>query len=60
LGCLYLYGLGTPQDYKEAIKWLRPVAEKQAGNLADISKVSQHTLGVLYAQGRGVVNHLKA
>lgn len=40
-------GEGVPQDYKEAVKWLRLAAEQ--GNA-----IAQRTLGASYLTGQGV------
>ena len=42
----YYYGEGVPQDYAEALHWVRKAAEQ--GNVN-----AQHGLGVAYAFGRG-------
>jgi len=47
LGVIYGDGLGVPQDYAEAVKWLRMAAEQ---GLAE----GQVNLGVRYAKGEGV------
>lgn len=44
---MYEKGHGVPQDYAEAVKWYRLVAEKGYGN-------AQNYLGLLYAMGQGV------
>ena len=47
LGWRYLNGLGVPQDYKAALKWLTLAAEQGDAN-------AQHNLGVMYDEGLGV------
>jgi Sel1 repeat-containing protein len=47
LGFMHAHGRGVPQDYAEAVKWLRRAAEQ---GLAD----AQNDLGCMYAHGRGV------
>ena len=44
---MYALGHGVPQDYAEAVKWLREAADR---GLAQ----AQHDLGVMYANGQGV------
>ena len=44
---MYANGHGVPQDYEEAVKWLRKAVEQgDAGG--------QRNLGVMYANGHGV------
>ena len=45
---MYSKGKGIPQDYGEALKWLRKAAEQ--GNSS-----AQLNLGVMYDNGKGVV-----
>ena len=47
LGSLYENGQGTPQNYREAVKWYR-LAAKQG----DVN--GQLALGVMYRKGKGV------
>ena len=47
LGNMYSYGLGVPQDYKEAVKWYRLAAEQGYAS-------AQFHLGTFYEQGQGV------
>ena len=47
LGNMYSYGLGVPQDYKEAVKWYRLSAEQGYA-------IAQYNLAVIYYDGRGV------
>ena len=47
LGIAYAAGRGVPQDYTEAIKWLRLSAEQG-------DAVAQGNLGVIYANGQGI------
>ena len=47
LGVMYQYGLGVPEDDKEAVKWFRKAAEQ--GHL-----FAQYNLGVMYDNGLGV------
>jgi TPR repeat protein len=44
LGEKYFHGDGVPQDYREALKWLRPAAEQ--GHF-----MSQLYLGTMYGRG---------
>lgn len=55
IGQIYEQGeRGVPQDYAEAVKWYRKAAEQGVG-------MAQIDLGVMYAEGRGVVkNDVKA
>ena len=48
LGLLYANGQGVPQNYAEAVKWLRLSTEQEANALV------QHELGKLYGSGQGV------
>ena len=51
---LYYRGLGTPQDYHEAFRWLRQAA-------ADGDALGMRDLGILYENGQGVPqNHQMA
>ena len=45
---MYAVGHGVPQDYAEAVRWLRKAADQ---GLAQ----AQHDLGVMYANGQGVL-----
>jgi uncharacterized protein len=47
LGGMYDYGIGVPEDDKQAVKWFRLAAEQ---GYAD----AQNNLGVMYAKGEGV------
>ena len=47
LGFVYYYGLGVPQDYKEAEAWTRTAAENGYAE-------AQHNLGWMYGKGQGV------
>jgi uncharacterized protein len=47
IGLLYLDGKGVPQDYGEAVTWLRRSAEQD-------NTEAQHDLGALYGTGLGV------
>jgi VWFA-related protein len=47
LASMYIQGIGVPQNYAEATKWLREASER--GN-----RVAQGLLGSLYAEGLGV------
>ena len=47
LGMSYVEGSSLPQDYAEAVKWLRLAAEKG-------TPMAQYSLGLLHAKGRGV------
>ena len=47
LGLMYFFGDGVPQDYAEAVRWLRQAADQEHAN-------AQYNLGVMYAEGRGV------
>jgi hypothetical protein len=47
IGLLYLDGHGVPQDYGEAVMWLRRSAEQD-------NTEAQHELGALYGTGKGV------
>ncbi len=47
LGDRYYYGIGVPQDDKEAVKWYRKSAEQGSAK-------AQYNLGVMYANGEGV------
>jgi TPR repeat protein len=44
---MYLFGEGVPQDYAEAVKWYRKVAEQG-------DDVAQFKLGQMYEEGKGV------
>jgi S1-C subfamily serine protease len=50
LGVMYQAGSGVPQDYGEAVKWLRKSAEQ---GLA----IGQYNLGARYAMGQGVAQN---
>ena len=48
IGSLYRFGQGVPQDYAEALEWIRKAAEQgDAGG--------QFGLGVMHAKGLGYV-----
>jgi len=47
LGVMYDKGRGVPQDYAEAVKWLRKAAEQGVAE-------AQYNLGVMYDRGLGV------
>jgi TPR repeat protein len=47
IGLLYLDGHGVPQDYGEAVMWLRRSAEQD-------NTEAQHDLGALYGAGKGL------
>jgi TPR repeat protein len=47
MGYLYLDGHGVPQDYGEALMWIRRSAEQD-------DTEAQHDLGALYGAGKGV------
>ncbi|MGA2735582.1 MAG: tetratricopeptide repeat protein [Syntrophobacteraceae bacterium] len=47
LGMAYLNGLGVPQDYAEAAKWLGKAADQGFA-------MAQYNLFILYANGQGV------
>lgn len=47
LGMLYLTGVGAPQDFNEAIKWIKQAAEQGYGE-------AQNILGSAYYSGAGV------
>ena len=47
VGYMYMMGLGTPQDYVEAMNWSRAAAD--AGNAQ-----AQHNVGMMYINGQGV------
>ena len=49
---MYQNGLGVNQDYRQAIKWYRLVAEQGIAN-------SQSNLGGMYDQGMGVLQDYK-
>ena len=51
LGAMYRDGLGVPQDYAEAIKWVRLAAEQGHAQ-------AQNTLGRMYGLGQGVPEDL--
>lgn len=47
LGSLYLEGKGVPQDYMEAMKWLRSAADMN-------NEMAQFKIGEMYEKGLGV------
>ncbi|WP_256378750.1 tetratricopeptide repeat protein [Bradyrhizobium sp. URHD0069] len=47
LGRMYDNGQGAPQDYAEAVKWIRKAAKQGDAE-------AQSHLGAMYAQGHGV------
>ena len=47
LGSSYYSGKGTPQNYKEALKWFKASAEKGNSN-------AQSALAVMYYRGEGI------
>ena len=47
LGVMYGDGEGVPQDYKEAVRWLRLAAEQGDSD-------AQNNLGLMYEEGEGV------
>src|SRR5437762_2908001 len=47
LGWMYSNGKGVPQNYTQAVKWLRLAAGNGDAN-------GQYNLGLMYANGRGV------
>ncbi|HAY45856.1 MAG TPA: hypothetical protein DCY55_06180 [Gammaproteobacteria bacterium] len=47
LGSSYYSGKGTPQNYKEALKWFKASAEKGNSN-------AQRALAVMYYRGEGI------
>jgi TPR repeat protein len=52
LGTNYYYGIGVPQDYKEAAKWYRKSAEQGHA-------MAQNHLGFMYSNGEGVPQDYK-
>jgi hypothetical protein len=55
---LYYFGEGVEQDYSEALKWYRKVAE-QGDSFLEVD--AQYRLGVMYRRGEGVsANNAKA
>jgi hypothetical protein len=48
---MYLKGLGTPQDYVQALKWFKLAAEHG-------SATAERNLGYLYLKGLGVAPDL--
>ena len=46
LGVMYGNGIGTQQDYKDAVKWYKAAAEQGDAE-------AQHNLGVMYDEGKG-------
>ena len=51
LGFMYAKGEGVPQDYREAVRWLRLAAEQG-------DAMAQGQLGRMYAEGEGVPKDL--
>ena len=50
----YLNGMGVPQNYEEAAKWIRPAAERE-------DDIAQCLLGMMHYRGNGVrQNHAEA
>ena len=47
LGAMYTQGKGVPQDYSEAMKWMRLAADQGIAP-------AQFNLGIMYAKGQGV------
>ena len=47
LGTMYYFGVGVPQDYKEAVRWYRKAAEQGYAK-------AQYNLGTMYDSGQGV------
>ena len=47
LGGAYLNGMGVPQNYEEAAKWIRPAAERE-------DDIAQCLLGIMHYRGNGV------
>jgi uncharacterized protein len=47
IGLMYLDGKGVPQDFGEAVTWLRRSAEQD-------NTEAQHDLGALYGAGKGL------
>ena len=47
LGMMYRYGEGVPQDYAEAMKWLRLAADQGVAE-------AQHRIGQMHHNGEGV------
>jgi uncharacterized protein len=47
IAAMYAKGVGVPQDYVEAVKWLRLAADKGL-------PIAQNDLGIMYRQGWGV------
>ena len=52
LGLMYDNGKGVPQDYKEAVKWLRMSADQGYA-------LAQCFLGLMYDEGKGVPQDYK-
>ncbi len=52
LGAMYATGKGTPQDYKESVKWYRMAVEQG-------STGAQYSLGEIYFEGVGVQKSLE-
>jgi len=52
LGASYEFGLGVPQDYKEAVKWYRLAADQGHAD-------AQFNLGYMYDRGYGVLQDYK-
>ena len=49
---MYDYGMGTGQNFKEAVKWYRKAAEQGDAE-------AQYSLGVMYAKGEGVAKNFR-
>ena len=47
LGTIYAHGMGVPQDFKEAAKWLRKAAERGDAE-------AQRYIASMYNKGKGV------
>ena len=52
LANMYADGRGVPENGGEAVRWYRLAAEQPEVTLATLA---QYTLGVMYANGRGVL-----
>ncbi len=48
---MYLNGFGVPQDYTEAVKWIRLASEQGFSD-------AQNNIGVIYANGEGFAQDL--
>ncbi|MDC1308230.1 sel1 repeat family protein [Pseudomonadales bacterium] len=49
---MYNHGEGTPQDYKEAVRWYRAAAEQGYAK-------AQYNLGLRYKNGEGTIQDYK-